>query len=230
MINSTSVSPATAIFFDFVPFFIIIIISTFLTNFYIIIIIITNKKLHIAASVFTGSACAASCILAMFSMPLHLKLLFNDFIWDLGFIACRIWFIFDFSSWTVNLLKLLIVTIIRLQTIRNPHREWAPKKVQILIFLLSWLFPFVTWSILLNVGLDSVIEDKCLFIYMDPIVEILAIVFLFILPLVILISVNLKLVVELKKRTKKVFNIDLKNPAAITNSLNQENSIRSNFY
>ena len=188
----------------FMPLYVIIMTCGFLLNLYIMIIIFAYKKMHISVNFFIASASASSVLTAVFSMPFELILLINNFEWILGYTMCQIWYILDFSACTINLLKLIVVTFIRFMAIIKPHSEWAPKNVQILIFILIWILPLVLWSIVFSIFLDTRSAiNKCYLRMKYNIADISAII-LFLIPLLILVALNVKLIWELRKRLKRV--------------------------
>ena len=190
---------------DFQAIFIIIIIATFTLNLYIVVIIATNKKLHVAVNIFTVSLCAVGIVIACINMPFQLVYLFEDYKWYHGLGTCIMWFIFDLSACTISLSNFIVITFIRYMAIIKPKDDWAPKKVQVLVLCLIWLVPFVLWSISLIVLMNqSPPEGSDCYLSVDIEYSIPADVFAFLIPLILLIAFNVKLILELRKRTVKV--------------------------
>jgi hypothetical protein len=190
---------------DFQAIFILIIIATFTLNLYIVVIIATNKKLHVAVNIFTVSLCAVGIVIACINMPFQLVYLLDGYEWYLGLNTCIMWYIFDLSACTVSMLNFIVITFIRYMAIIKPQDDWAPKKVQVLFLCLIWIVPFVLWSISLSVLMNqSPPEGSDCYLSVDIEYSIPADVFAFLIPLVLLIALNFKLILELRKRTVKV--------------------------
>ena len=163
--------------------------------------------MHVSVNIFIAFASLLSIFVAVFSMPCEVTLSVKNFKWVFGDTVCRIWYIFDFSACTINFLKLIVVTVIRFMAIVRPHAKWAPTYLQILIFCLIWIFPIVLWSIIFSLSLDKSrsILSECYLIVENSIIDA-AVVCLFLVPLLILVVLNAKLIWELKKRIRKVFS------------------------
>ena len=114
-------------------------------------------------------------------------------------------YICDLSTATINLLTFIMIAFIRYMSIVKPQGEWVSKKFQILILCLVWIVPFVIWSIVISIlfHLDSSQAVDCN-LNTDPNLLVIADVFAFLLPFIILLVVNVKLIWELIKRSSKV--------------------------
>jgi hypothetical protein len=190
---------------DFQAIFILLIIATFTLNIYIVVIIATNKKLQVPANIFTVSICAVGIFIACIDMPFQLVYLLDGNEWYHGLDTCIMWYIFDLSACTISLLNFIVIAFIRYMAITKPKDDWAPKKVQVLVLCLIWLVPFVLWSISLIVLMNqSPPEGSDCYLSVDIEYSIPADVFAFLIPLILLIALNVKLILKLRKRTVKV--------------------------
>jgi hypothetical protein len=228
-------SDETKILIYFMPIYVIITAGVFLLNLYILVIILMNKKMHISVNFFIAAVCACSLIMAIVCMPLQMAVLLKGFNWSFGFTVCKFWYIVDFTTCSTSFLLLVFISFIRYKSIVNPHSDWAPKKIQILIFCLIWIVPLTIWSIIFSEFLsDDMSEEeinKCLLI-MEHNVDDISVSFLFLLPLIILIGINIKIIFELKKRSMKIFNkkcIKDENSLSITQIENLEYNDKSKF-
>jgi hypothetical protein len=205
--SSVGLSKEITTFSRLIPLNILIIIATLFLNLYIIIIIVTNKKLRIPANLFIGSICVCGIIIACIHMPIQSIYVTANYEWNYGSFACALWYILDFSVSTISILNFIIITIIRYMSITKPHSDWTTKKRQILILFLVWIVPLTTWSIVLNASIYQA-ELKPLECYFPLKSSYLLIfdLFSFLIPFIVLISVNIKLILELRKRSKKVVN------------------------
>ena len=217
----SDLSKEARILIYFMPFYILITVGAFLLNLYIIVIILMNKKMHISVNFFIASACVSSLLMSIFSLPFEIVLLFENFYWNLGFTLCKIWYILDFTTCTSSFLFLISITFIRYKSIVSPHDEWASKKIQIVIFCLIWVVPITIWSVIFSKFLNDNSENSKCLLKMKHNIDDISVSFLFLLPLFILVAINIKLILELRKRSKKIFNKQLINTS---NAKKQENS------
>jgi hypothetical protein len=211
MLNSTDIllseyenPPSKTILSNFLPLFIFITLATFSLNLYIIVIIVINKKLHLPVNLFICSLCFAGIILSCVNMIFQEMLVGNHYNWYLGLKVCILWYIFDYSIGTIILLNLIVVTFMRYMSIVKPHGSWT-KKIQILILCFVWMVPFTSWAITVKISFLKLpqLDENC-FLVMDSTLEHFSFVFAFFILLIILIAMNIKLIWELRKRSKKV--------------------------
>lgn len=189
--------------------FVILIIFTFCLNVYIIIIIAITKKLHKPINIFILSLSVNGIFVSIISMPLHAEYYLRNFSWYHGLWLCIIWSINDFSTGTISLLHFIFIAFIRYKLIVKPRCDWASKKLQILTLCLVWIVPISTWSLTLAIVIyqNEPISNDC-YLTMNIPHAILADIFSFLLPLIVLVFINIKMINKLRKHVKKVANIN----------------------
>ena len=192
----------------YVPFaasvYIIILFSTFMLNFYIILNISINKKLHTPINMFVMSLSFYGIIASSTCMPFQFSYVLNNFKWIFSADMCMIWYIVDFSVSTGILFNLTMIMFIRYMAIVKPHVQWTTKRIQYSILFFVSFVPFLSWTITILYSFpQNFVEDVCYFA-IDKKFLVTTDVISFVIPFLILTIINAKLMLELRKRSKKV--------------------------
>jgi hypothetical protein len=186
------------------PFLLLIILATFLLNIHIILNILINKKLHTPINMFIVSLSFNGVNISTTSMPFSFSYVIRNFKWMFNLDTCIFWYIEDFSVCTRFILNFIIIMFIRYMAIEKPNDTWTSKKKQILIFIIINVLPLLFWAIIIGLLFPrkNLLNDCYLLINRNDLI-ILDLLF-FGIPLMILIFVNFKLILKLRKRSKMI--------------------------
>ena len=226
MLNSTSSDETkNEIHLYLLPIYLLLIMATFILNLHIIVIIIVRKKIHIQMNKFIASVCSCGLMSSIISMPFQLSYIIEDFQWSLSLNLCILWYIIDFSVCTAVLFNLIVIMYGRYMSIVKPYKDWLSNKIHLYALLTFTTFvPFIGWTITLYLFFPRIqLKGDCYF-SADQRVLIFTDIIAFAIPLLALTAINIKLILELKKRSKKVFaNI----PVFFVKSSNQSDKMKS---
>jgi hypothetical protein len=186
------------------PFKITLIISTVTFNLLIIYIIkFLIKKKTYSNTIFLSKSIADVIVGAS---SISFMTVFSSYgYWPLGHYLCVFWLVQDYSVCSVSIFNLLLITWHRYQQLKNPFDITEDLTLfRWIKLILAWLCPFIFWSSsIIPIKMKNLKENECnssfIFIYV-----LFADLFLYIIPIFILLYLNLLTYVELLKKRRRV--------------------------
>ena len=125
--------------------------------------------------------------------------------WPLGFGLCVFWIVLDFSVCSISIFNLLLITWHRYQQLKNPF-EVTEELTTFRWFklILVWACPFLFWLCsVVPIANHNLKDNDCIFSFVFTYV-LIADLFLFILPIVVLLFLNILTYRELRKKKKRM--------------------------
>ena len=184
------------------PIQIILIILTIFTNLSILLTILFKIKVNKYSHNLFLSIAMSDLIVGCVSMPF--MTLLNQFShWPSTNRLCLIWIIVDYSSATISLLSILLLTIQRYCLIKNPYRTKETLTImKLLIIMWIWIFTFIYWIIsVLTISnmngfdyLNCYLNYKWAYILFSDLIG-------FGIPIILIIFFSILTIIELKNKT-----------------------------
>lgn len=189
---------------EFVHLFIkiTIIIMTVLPNLLILIMVKLITKKNYTDYLFMSKS-VADLIVGTFSLPF--MTIYTTFkYWPLKQFVCIFWVINDYSSCTVSIFNLLLVTIQRFQHLIWPlHTSEKINKIKVCLIAGTWILAYMFWSIsVLIIYLQKDPNSTECYFSAAFIFILLSDIFVFILPISILVILSFLTIIALVKRAK----------------------------
>ena len=165
--------------------------------------VLKSKEKNYTDLLFMSMACA-DFFIGLISIPSHLVDIWFDSRWSLGYSLCMIWLIQDYSSCTVSLVNLVLISLQRLRLIVTPMK--ASEKMstsKYIMILLVWPATYIPWGIsILIISASNNLHERCTLIS-KFIFVLFANFFGYVLPSIFIVILNLLTIYFLRKKTKK---------------------------
>jgi hypothetical protein len=195
------------------PLKIIVILLTVFLNLFIIIIVLFKLKKKTYSNYLFLSITVSDFIVGCSSMSFMTIFTYYSY-WPLGYYLCAFWVVVDWSTSTVNLVSVLMLTIQRYCLIKYPFKtkEKMDGQKRALIFF-SWLIPYSYWiiSVILITYNPSFDYVNCYFTY-TPTYVLVSDLIAFGLPIFLNFYFGILTTAQLRKKKQKKY------PVTTTNS------------
>lgn len=182
---------------------ILVCLLTFSLNLLIIFIVFLRIKKISYTNFLFASMALADCLIGLISMP-SLTLFTTYAYWPLGFSPCVFWVVIDYSSCSISLTNLVLISIQRLRHLIFPLKtndKLTKTRVGFVVFL--WALQYIAWPSSVYLILREVfVEGDCYFMY-SLVYVILIDLFVFILPILALIILNMLTFMALKSKANR---------------------------
>jgi hypothetical protein len=183
-------------------FKIMLILATIVLNFFIVyIIVFLIKKRNYTNFLFLSSS-LADLLIAFTSQPfMTIYSIYGR--WPHGNYLCIYWMITDYSSYSISILSLLLVSIQRYNQTKSPlvNEDLTTRRVLSIIFI--WIISYLFW---ISMAVPLINKDnkeyECDYMY-DISIILLAEFFTLILPIMLISIMNLMIYVSLKRNLKR---------------------------
>ena len=205
------------------PLKITLIISTVTLNLLIIYIIkFLIKKKTYSNTIFLSKSIADVIVGA--SSISFMTLYTSCGYWPLGHGLCVFWLVQDYSVCSVSIFNLLLITWHRYQQLKNPFDVTEDLTTfRWFKLVLAWLCPFIFWLCsIIPISLKNLKENECNFSFIF-IYVLLADLFLYIIPIFILLFLNGLTYIEILKKKKRISKKFLTVNAAVLRILTSVN-------
>lgn len=209
-INSTN-HDISVLAITILPFKILIIILTVFLNLIIILSSTIIKKEKTFSTYIFLSITISDLLVGCFSMSFMTIFTYFAY-WPLGYIMCAFWIIVDYSTSTVNLISIFILTFQRYLLIKYPLTVTDKiNNIKIFLIFIPWLLGFFYWiiSVLIITYNDSFDYINCYFTYTFLFV-VTSDIIAFFLPIILISIFSVLTIYELYVNKKK------KNKSTIT--------------
>lgn len=203
--DSTAINPN--IRYGLLSIKIIMIFSTVIMNFTIlnaILFKVKNKKYsyYLFLSIATGDLIVGTSSMSFMTI----FTMFNY--WPLGYSSCVFWVIVDYSTSTINLINIMLLTIQRYLLIKYPYSTKEKlTKLKIMLILSVWLICYSYWatSVLIITSVPDFDPLNCYFTYTFSYV-LTSDLAAYGTPVVLITIFSILTMIELKKNRKSLTN------------------------
>ena len=202
-INSTFEGKSTLIIAT-LPFKILMILLTIFLNFMIILSNTIQKKDKTFSTYLLLSITISDLIVGCFSMSFMTIFTYYAY-WPLGYILCAFWVIVDYSTSTVNLISIFILTFQRFLLIKYPFAVSEKlTNLKIAIIFIPWILGFSYWivSVVIITNNDTFDYINCYFTS-TFIYVITSDIIAFFLPIILITIFSILTIYELNLKRRK---------------------------
>ncbi len=150
------------------------------------------------------SKSVADIVIGATSMP-FLTVYTNNGMWPLGYGLCVIWVVLDYSCCSISIFNLLLITWHRYTQLKYPFKSTEDLTIlRYVIIVFVWIIPTTFWlASVIPITSKNLKADDCAFTY-SFIYVMLANSFLYIIPLVVLLMLNVLTYRELKIKSRRI--------------------------
>ena len=196
------------IVYGLLPVKIVVVLATLILNLLVLIAIVRLRTKAYSNFLFASMALADFSI-GSISIPFMTLFSTLDY-WPLGSVPCVFWIINDFSSTSISLMSLFLISIHRYLQVKSPlikhDRLTRPRCLQIAVL---WAGCFTIWTTLIMlISRDNLIPIACAIPYTLVFVLIVDLI-IFLLPIIGIVFFAFLAFYTLKRRVKSFGNLPL---------------------